>query len=282
MQIDLRMMKPKMINNLTTDSAEDFLSANMGRVLNESKLDRTLHSYVLYVDANNGNDSTADGSSSKPFQTIIAAYSYLPDFVNSATIKLNPGSYVEASSIQFYKNIVNLTLESSDYNNIATISCSSSDLRDSILYVSNSHKFTLKNIALDRGGNKESGSCINIDCTNFEIDSCEFYNCYIAIKTSFCHGQISLCSFENVSNAINANKASNLLSVNNETIEDVDYGVVSNGSIVFNYGNELTGDVEDYVTTMYGRVFNTERDIAVASIADSNGNVINRGGTDII
>ena len=195
---------------------------------------------------------------------------------------INYGSYVESSSIQFYKNIVNLTLESSDANNIATIACSNSDLRDSLLYVSNSHKITIKNIALDRSGNKESGSCINIDCTNFEIEDCEFYNCYVAIRTSCCNGQISTCSFENLSNAINANKASNILSVNNESIEDVDYGIISNGSIVFNYGNDLTGDVEDYVTTMYGRVFNTEREVAVASITDANNSVVNRGGTDLI
>ena len=281
MQIDLRMMKPRMINNLTTSSETDFLSYKMGKVLNDSKLDSTLKSYTLYVDSNNGDDSTADGTSSKPFKTITAAYNYLPDFVNSVAIKLKPGDYIETSSIQFYKNIVNFTLESAE-ETIAQITCAANDSRDSLIYVSNSHKITIDSIYFSRNDSSGTGSCINIDCTNFDISNCEFADASIAIKTSCCNGQIDSCSFENLYNAINANKASNILSTNNETIDNVDYGIISNGSIVFNYGNDLTGDVEDYITTMYGRVFNTDREVAVASVTDSNGNIVNRGGTEII
>lgn len=276
------MMKPKMIDNLDSNSNQDFLSANMGRVLNKTKLSKTLDSYELIIDAINGDDTIADGSVELPFKTITSAYNYLPDFVNNAILNIKDGTYKEHSSIQLYKNIVKLTIKAFNTSNTSNvvIMCNEEDTRDSLLYITNSHKIIIENIKFNRSGNHTSGSCINIDCTNFDINNCLFENSYIAITSSCCHGQINSCQFDNLYNAINANKASNILSTNNESLNLVEYGIISNGSIVFNYGDNLTGTIEDYITTLYGRVFNTSRDIAVASI-ESNGSIISRGDTAI-
>lgn len=282
MLLDLRMLKSNMVDNLDSTSNEDFLSANMGRELNSIKLDKLLRSYELIVDSINGNDSTADGTELKPFRTISAAYNYLPDFVKTVTIKIKDGTYIEESSIQLYKNIVNLTIESfSESNPNVTISCNSSDNRDSLIYISNSHKINLKNLKFTRSGNKVSGSCINIDCVNFDIDSCVFENAYCGIISSCCNGQINNCNFDSIVRGITANKASNILSTNNNSLANVEYGIVCNGSIVFNYGNNLKGTVEDYVTTLYGRVFNTSREVAVATIYNDTDGIIERGNTSV-
>ena len=282
MLIDLKFMKPKMIDNLSSNSNSDFLSANMGRVLNKTKLNKTLESYELVVDYTNGDDNTADGSIELPFKTISGAYNYLPDFANIVTIKIKDGIYQENSSIHLYKNIINLTIKAYSTNNPnVTIKCNDNDNRDSLLYITNSHKIIINNIKFNRSGNLNSGSCINIDCTNFDINECLFENSYIAITSSFSHGQISNCNFDTLYNAITANKASNILSINNTSVTNVEYGIISNGSIVFNYGDLLTGSVEDYVTTLYGRVYNTSNDIAVATIQTSN-SITNRGNTNVV
>lgn len=282
MQIDLRMMKPKMIDRLDSNSSEDFLSANMGRVLNNTKLDAVLKSYTLIVDSTNGDDSIADGTEELPFKTISYAYNYLPDFVNIATIKIKNGTYQENSSIQFYKNIVQLTIEAFNTTNPSvTITCNQSDTRDSLLYITNSHKFIINNINFTRSGNLSSGSCINIDCVNFDINNCLFENAHTAITSSCCNGQVNNCNFDTLYNGISANKASNILLTNNTSLSNVQYAIISNGSIVFNYGDNFIGTIEDYVTTLYGRVFNTAKEVSIATI-ETNSNITSRGGTSLV
>ena len=279
-KIQNRMLESQVVTNCESDSETDFLSASVGKLLDNKKLDTELKSYTLIIDDTNGNDSTADGTLSKPFKTIMAAYNYLPDFVNTVNLKIKEGTYDEGSTIQLYKNIINLNISSYDENNTVVISAEQSNTRDSLIYISNSHKVTINNISFTRNENLISGNCITIDCTSFDITNCNFEDSYIAVKTSCSNGQIDSCTFKNLYCAINANKASNILSTNNESVSNVQYGIICNGSIVINYGEDLEGTTDDYITTLYGRVFMTETEVAVASIVNNSGEITSIGNTD--
>ena len=279
MRINNRMLESSVINSCTSDSDTDFLAASQGKYLNENKQGKYLSSYELIIDTVNGLDLTADGSELLPFKTITAAYNYLSDFNYNVTFRIKAGTYNEAAMIDFYKNIINFTIQSFSGTNDVIISSNSLDNRSSIFNIINSHKVSINNITFNRNGYNSNGSCIDIDSTAFDINNCSFKNGYTGIKSSSCNGQINNCSFENLNNAINANKASHILSINNSS-NTVNYGVVCNGSFVINYGNELSGTTLDYITTQYGQVITGESIVAVATGIE-NDQVISRGGTDI-
>ena len=279
MRINNRFLESSVISSCTSSSDTDFLAASQGKYLNESKQGKYLSSYNLIIDVTNGNDSTADGSELLPFKTITAAYNYLPDFNNNVTFKIKAGTYNEAAMINFYKNIVNFSIESFSGTNDVTISSSSLDNRSSIFNIINSHKVYINNITFNRNGYSSNGSCIDIDSTAFDINNCSFENGYTGIKSSSCNGQINNCSFENLNNAINANKASHILSINNSS-ETVNYGIVCNGSFVINYGDDLSGTTLDYITSQYGQVITGESNVAIATGIE-NDEVISRGGSDV-
>jgi len=70
---------------------------------------KTRFSHVLWVDGENGDDATADGSISKPYKTIQAAINAVSTDADSFyTIMITPGSYNEALTI----NNKNITLQS--------------------------------------------------------------------------------------------------------------------------------------------------------------------------
>ena len=278
MRIQNRMLESSVINSCNSNSDTDFLAASQGKYLNENKQEKYLSSFELIIDTINGSDSTADGSELLPFKTITAAYNYLPDFNYNVIFKIKAGTYNEAAMIKFYKNIVNFSIESFSGTNDVIISTNSLDNRSSIFNIINSHKIYINNMTFNRNGYNSNGSCIDIDSTAFDINNCSFLNGYTGIKSSSSNGQINNCSFTNLNNAINANKASHILSINNSSTS-VNYGIVCNGSIVINYGNNLSGTTIDYTTSQYGQVITTESNIAVVSEIEDN-DIISRGGTD--
>lgn len=71
----------------------------------------TLHSdTTVYVDGSTGNDSTADGSGSKPFKTITAALNSIPRNTGSSTITLDigAGTYQENLVIRGFTGALHL------------------------------------------------------------------------------------------------------------------------------------------------------------------------------
>jgi hypothetical protein len=126
------------VNNLNSTSATSALSANQGRLLDEKKVDKVEDSSlvpnteiakiphgnrddlnkvsgtntgdqnldinrIIFV-ATDGDDTTGDGSFSKPFLTInkglIASVNLTPTSVNQVIVKVGVGSYVENNSVE--------------------------------------------------------------------------------------------------------------------------------------------------------------------------------------
>ena len=250
MLIDLRMLDMSIVNSLTSESTTDPLSANMGKVLNDTKQDKLLSSYQLIVDSVNGvSKSSANGSLEAPFLTLSDAYDSLPDFCRDITIQFKSGTYTESSTVDLYKNIVNLTLEPYDNNSVVVFTTP--------FTVSNSQKAVVRGLTFNINDNTISNA-INIKNINFEITNCTFINCVNGVNVNKCNGIVTQCSFENITgSAIYTNDAGLVLVDSCSTVDNVNVGITCNGSLVIRYGENLTGDSE-YITLRNGQVITSD------------------------
>lgn len=257
MLITARMLKPKIIDTLTSNSSEDILSANMGNILNTIKLDTIMKSYELIVDGENGiEDDLADGTELKPFLTISAAYNSLPDFANNVVIKVKSGTYAE-TNLECYKNIVNLTIESFSGENDVTIQNKNLNFK-----ITNGNYVEINNIIFDLNSNVKLTPCLTIENTHFLINSCYFKDGYNGVVISRSIGTMSDCNFTNITNAnITLTDGSNVVSDNNTSIDNCGYGAIINGSALYLHGDMLNGTISDTLIIKNGQVFATTESI---------------------
>lgn len=258
--VENRFLEMNVVDNLESTSNYDSLSANMGRFLNETKLPRELESFSLVVSesgVDNGDISTA-------FRTIEGAFDSLPDICRNCVVKIGSGTY-NPGSFSWWKYAFSLIIESQSGENDVTFQGNNLSFK-----IGGPRKVEVKNISFSSPQNEENSLEIN-GVPYFIIENCYFSNCFNAIYSESSSGTAKSCRFSQVSNAaIYASISSTFLVDSCVSSSNINMGVVSNGSVVINYGKQLTADIT-YLGLRNGRVFGFDTDdeeIATIMAAD--------------
>jgi hypothetical protein len=210
----------------------------------------TYHSGVrtIIVDGDNGDDSTADGTEAKPFQTLEAAKKAVPDVTLGwrTHIRIKAGTYVMPTAdldfgIHLGGRIYIESFSGAKDVEIVFSSATSGLKRGISLFGPNGFEIYrikfLKDSAI-----KEDLACFVTGTPFVVIDDCEFQGFYNGLTIESSRGLITNCNYINCNQAVYCSKSS-LITHQNSAASGTNYINSVNDGIIIKKGLQATGTI---------------------------------------
>lgn len=243
------------VNVYTMERADD--PTNVGTPINKALLDNKAYTLVesvsVYVNGNTGNDTTADGSVSKPYRTIQAAIDSIPKCLGGfvATVEIASGSYLERVRIEgFYggRLIVGTADQTVVVNGVSIFASSSVQLRISTITAGSGDSATL--LYVGAGSNVLIGRHLTVNCENIT-------NVGIGVEqnSSVSALGVSLNVHKSVDTAMRANHGARIYAEIAGGSNNAGIGLRADNGSTITYGTRSLAAATVQLTTNGGRIY---------------------------
>jgi hypothetical protein len=200
---------------------------------------------TLIVDGTNGNDDTAKGTAALPYKTIQAAINSIPKLLagSSVYVRIKAGTYDAGSGI-VVEGLTGGECRIVPFSGAKDVEIIGTNTSNSIITLRNIRSRIVAQYLKITGPGKEVNiSALNSEyCSGFDIAHCEMKNVAIGLSTTYDGGGYIVGSiFENAQYAISANNNGDIVSQNNTSEGNVDYGLAVWTATIRRSGAQPTG-----------------------------------------
>jgi hypothetical protein len=250
----------------TDNSNREFVrqfSAGVWGAWKEAVCGYLAQNFTFYVDGENGNDSTAKGTEVLPYKTIQAAVSAVPFIFKGTVINIKPGVYHESVTRTTSPCIGMSLVIQGEAGGETVIDPSGSSSGRGIHFQNLACQVGISNLKFicDDTSTAHAGIYLSQIAGYSYVEKCEFDGFRkngadaACVYMNTCNaGYASGCSFKNASNGLYASRSGNVVSDNNLSGGDLDYGLRSWRSAIRKTSGQPVGTVANEIASGGGQI----------------------------